>query len=190
MKAEIKIFTTICIIFLTLCIINNTLCADINTTSNGGLMMNKIEKIYRRRKQLLICALVCSFILFLALSFWPSLLIHLRLSGDWVLGTLKISGVLAIVLLLFLFTRYVLFRAATLKDPALRKAVDDERIRRSWLKAYRAAFFVMVGIHVLFLLPFIGPAIMGIGIPQAPWVSSTTGLMTLFGAAVLFSREM
>jgi hypothetical protein len=154
--------------------------------------MGKIERIYRGRRLLLICAFVCSCFLFWTFCF-PKPFNALNKSLPWrffsdpFLAVFTAAGVLAALLLLFLFTRYVLFRASTRKDPGLRRAVDDERIRTGWLRAFRAAFFVMVGVHLFYL--FLESRMFEWGLPHAAWVSSTTGLMTFFGAALFHTRE-
>ena len=155
--------------------------------------MNRIEKIYRMRRNLLICAFICSFFLFFIMCF-PKPFLSFPRSYPWrylsklhILFIFKTSLALTVVLLIFLLARYVLYKLSTLKDPVIRNAVDDERIRLYWLRAYRAAFFVMVGIHIIYL--FSEGLMYGIGFPHAAWVSSTTGLMTFFGTALFYTRE-
>lgn len=152
--------------------------------------MNKVEKIYRLRRNVLICAFVCSVLLFCVFCLPASILRASlwRISDELFSLIIRTAGVLAALMLLFLFIRYALFRTSTLKDPALRAAVDDERIRTGWLRAYRAAFYVIVGIHVVWL--FFEGAVYSLGLPHAAWVSSTAGLMTFFSSAVYFTREV
>jgi hypothetical protein len=155
--------------------------------------MNKIEKIYRMRRSVLICAFICSLLLFGV--FCIPLPFSSLLSGrpPWVLPVnfysmiLPIAGVLMVLLLLILMARYFLFRTSTLKDPALREAVDDERIRTNWLRAYRSAFIIMAGIHLIYLLS--ESFMYGLGLPHAAWFSSSAGLSTFFGAAIFYTRE-
>ncbi len=154
--------------------------------------MSKIEKIYRDRRHLLICAFVCSCFLFWTFCF-PKPMGSFNKAFPWryfpnpISALFTAAGALAALLLLFLFTRYVFFRASTRKDPGLRQAVDDERIRTGWLRAFRAALFVMVGVHLFYL--FLESRIYEWGLAHAAWVSSTTGLMTFFGAALFHTRE-
>ncbi len=152
--------------------------------------MNRIEKIYRMRRNVLIVAFVFSILLFC----WYTLPGLLSKGKPWhffgrsPFPFFEISGSMAALLLLILITRYLLFKASTLKDPTLRPAVDDERVRQSWLKAYRAAFYTMVGIHVAYL--FLISQIFDLGLPHAAWFSSTSGLMTFFGSALYYTREV
>jgi len=155
--------------------------------------MNKIERIYRMRRSVLICAFICSLFLFGMLCIPLPFLSLLsgrppwNLPGNYYMAIYVITGVLSVVLLLILMTRYFLFRASTLKDPDMRRAVDDERIRINWLRAYRAAFLTMAGIHVIFL--FFESHLYGLGLPHAAWFSSSAGLWTYFGAAIFYTRE-
>lgn len=152
--------------------------------------MNKVEKIYRMRRNVLVVAFVCSILLFL----WFNLPGLLSRGKPWhffdrlPVPFFPTSGTIAALLLLILIVRYLLFKASTLKDPALRPAVDDERVRQNWLKAYRTAFYTMVGIHVAYL--FLVYKFFELGLPHAAWFSSTTGLMTFFGAALYYTREV
>jgi len=152
--------------------------------------MNKTEKIYRMRRNVLIVAFVCSILLFCLFSL-PGLLAggeawHFIQRLPFPFFTTV--GVMAALLLLILLTRYLLFKASTLKDPALRPAVDDERVRQNWLKAYRTAFYTMVGIHVAFL--FLVYQFYELGLPHVGWFSATAGLMTFFGTALYCTREV
>jgi len=148
--------------------------------------MSKIEKIYRMRRNLLVYSFLCSLVLFVLFgypkTFWP--LIY-RFPGK---PFFEIAGAIFFVLLLILFARYISFRTSTLKDPALRKAVDDERIRLQWLRAYRAAFYVIIGIHLLYV--FLENQFFEIGLPHVAWLSFTAGVSTFFGAAIYYTREI
>jgi hypothetical protein len=159
--------------------------------------MNKIESLYRVRRRLLVSAFVCSCFLFLVLCFpWPYRSPAFAHAFPWrhfknpVVFIFEMAGILAALLLLFLLTRFVLLRAVALKEPALRQAVDDERIKMGWLSAYRIALYVMAGIHLAYLSPVSEGFFYNIGFPHAAWVSSSLGLMVLFGAAFFFTREL
>jgi uncharacterized membrane protein YjgN (DUF898 family) len=153
--------------------------------------MNQIERIYRMRRSLLVCALVCSGVLFLVLCFpkpFGSLEAYpWRLFDNPLKLLLEIAAALAVLLLLFLFVRYIAYRASTLENPVLREAVDDERIRVHWLRAYRAAFFVMAAIHLVYL--FAEGLMYEAGFPHAAWASSSAGLTAFFGSALYYTRE-
>jgi hypothetical protein len=141
------------------------------------------------RRNVLIVAFVCSILLFL----WFNLPGLLSRGKPWQffdrlpVPFFPTSGIIAALLLLILIVRYLLFKASTLKDLALRPAVDDERVRQNWLKAYRTAFYTMVGIHVAYLFVY---DFYELGLPDVAWVSATTGLMTFFGTALFYTREV
>jgi hypothetical protein len=155
--------------------------------------MTRIERIYRMRRNLLICAFVCSCLLFIILCF-PKPFDSFAKAYPWryfsnpFLLVLQVVGILAATLLVFLLGRFIVYRTSTRKDPDLREAVDDERIRAGWLRAYGAAFYVMAGIHLVYL--FIEGPLFQIGLPAAAWTSSSAGLMVLFSAAVFYTREV
>ncbi len=144
--------------------------------------MTQIEKIYRMRRNVLILAFACSVLLF-GLFIPP-----LPLTGYQIM---KIIVVLTGLLLLIFFIRFMLLKLATRKDPSLHDAVDDERVKTSWLRAYRTAFYVIVGIHIVWRLvetPF--GLLYKLGFPQPVWFATSAGLMTLFGMALYFTREI
>ena len=155
--------------------------------------MTRIERIYRMRRNLLICAFVCSCFLFVVMCFpkpfnsFPKAYPWRHFSNPF-LFILQVVGVLAAVMLVFLLARFIVYRTSTRKDLILREAVDDERIRAGWLRAYRAAFYVMAGIHLAYL--FIESSLFQIGLPAAAWMSLSAGSMVLFSAAVFYTKEV
>ncbi len=156
--------------------------------------MNRVEKIYRMRRSVLVVAFVCSIFLFCWYNL-PGLLLKggvlglLKFSDRLPVSFFAIAGLMTALLLAILFVRYLLFRASTFKDPLLRRAVDDERVRQNWLKAYRSAFLILVGIHLTYLFLGMG-LIFELGFSHVAWFSLTSGLMALFGAALFHTREV
>ena len=61
-------------------------------------MMNEIERIYQRRRRLLICAFICSILLFMVFTIFPILSWQLHLG--WVLMLFKIAGFLVTCLII------------------------------------------------------------------------------------------
>jgi hypothetical protein len=145
--------------------------------------MTQIEKIYRLRRIVLILAFACSVLLF-SLFIPP-----LPLKGNQIMKSIL---VLTGLLLLIFFVRFILFKLSIRKDPSLHDAVDDERVKTSWLRAYRTAFYVIVGVHIVWRLiePLFPGILFKLRIPAASWFSATAGLMTLFGMALYFTREV
>ncbi len=154
--------------------------------------MSKIEKIYRMRRGLLVTAFIFSCLIFLVMCLFNLLLpLHRALvwgaTNERILFIFEMAALLAFLLMAVLFVRFVLFRAATLRNQELREAVDDERIKLNWLRAYRITFFAMSGVHLVYL--FLEAPLFHAGLPHAAWVSSTLGLMTFFGTALYLTRE-
>ncbi|MDH4273264.1 MAG: hypothetical protein OEW18_14925 [Candidatus Aminicenantes bacterium] len=117
--------------------------------------MNRIEKMNRFRKNLLKGILWASGIWTALLVIWILLVINQTVKGApfarltrFIPGAVFISA----FIVLFFLLRYWRYKWTLRRDPALRSALDDERVRLSWLKAYRFAFFTVVVFHVLFLL--------------------------------------
>jgi hypothetical protein len=148
--------------------------------------MTQIEKIYRMRRNVLILAFVCSALLFAL--FVPPLPLKSYQYQILKMGVAILSG----ILLLIFFVRFMLFKQSTRKDPSLLDAVDDERVKTSWLRAYRTAFYVIVGVHIVWRLiePLFPGLLFKLGFPSAPWFATSAGLMTLFGMALYFTREV
>lgn len=64
---------------------------------------------------------------------------------QWAKYAIPMSIINAVVwiMLLGVLIIWLVFRRRVRKDAALREAVDDERVRRNWLKAFKFAFLVM-----------------------------------------------
>jgi len=151
--------------------------------------MGKIERIYRMRRGFLFAVFICS-LLFLGAFCFPLQI------ASWVAGkpmmnlgesvfrrVFLVGAALLGVILLLLLLRYLLFRIATRKEPVLRSAVDDERVRTGWMHSYRAAVLTIIGIHLVDYAPFM---ILGV---HPVWLSLSAGLAVLFGAAIFHTRE-
>lgn len=110
-------------------------------------MKNKIEMLNRIRKNTLLVILVGAVISF-ALFMFPSFntLFHFTRGVTW--GGAMIIFYISISLLFFSFlvfiSRYWFYRNKLKKDLSLPVAVNDERIKLCWLRAYRFSFFIVV----------------------------------------------
>jgi len=154
--------------------------------------MVKIERIYRIRRQALFGVFICS-VIFLALFLTRPILLQIfpvyeRHENFWI-NLWYAIGLTALLICLGLVARYLHLRISLKKDRSLIQAVDDERIRISWLKAYRFAFYLMIGIHCLVVFGLYDTIIIKTGLPVAEWLSLAVALAALFGAALYFSRE-
>jgi len=117
--------------------------------------MNQIERMNRFRKNLLKGILWGSGIWAGLLVIWIVFVINQIVKpaafariAQFIPGAVGVSA----LAVLFFLLKYWRYKWTLRKDPALRSALDDERVSLSWLKAYRLAFFAVVIIHALFIL--------------------------------------
>jgi hypothetical protein len=80
------------------------------------------------------------------------------------------------------------------KDPSLRRAVNDERVRTNWLRAYRFGFFAICGASAASKLAEIllgGRTVMSrrILLPPEPYLILFSALIALLGAFLAYNRE-
>jgi hypothetical protein len=94
------------------------------------------------------------------------------------------------IIMLALYWRY---RHMLKKNPLLRSAVNDERIRENWLKAYRFGFFMICGITFVWkwyessLVPQLFSRY--IQLPEGPWLIFFGALISLIGSFLHYNRE-
>ena len=162
--------------------------------------MNQIERMNRLRRNLLNGILWASGIWAGILVIWIGIVFNrlvtpapavnkvILLSLQWIVFA---SAVVVLFFLLKFWAHKWKFR----KEPALRSAIDDERVRLCWLKAYRFAFFVVIGFHSLLLFnQAIGSLVFrsrGIILPQFAEIPLTLLLAVLscLGSFLHYSRE-
>lgn len=160
--------------------------------------MNQIEKMNRFRKNLLKGILWAAGIWTALLVVWILFVINRAATGAAfaLLARLIPAAVLlsALIVLVFLL-RYWRYKWTLRRDPALRAAIDDERVSLSWLKAYRFAFFTLVVFHVLFLLNgsffqavFRRPGLRLPGFAQYP-LTLLVAVLSCLGSFLIYSRE-
>lgn len=162
--------------------------------------MNKIERMNRFRKNLL-RGFLWGFGLWTALQvIWTGIafnrLIPQTSDVFEIISRVIQFGVYASILVtLLFFLRYWRYKRSLRKDPQIRAALDDERLRLSWLKAYRFAFFTVVVLYsILFLNEFI-PQIAfhkrGFILPQDTQTQLTllVAVLSCVGAFLHYSRE-
>ena len=79
------------------------------------------------------------------------------------------------------------------RDPVLRSAVNDERIKLNWLKAYRLGFFVICGIAVVWKWSESSfsyeQMFRRLRLPDGPWLIFFGALISLLGAFLAYDRE-
>lgn len=101
----------------------------------------------------------------------------------------------SILVTIFFSLKYWRYKWSLRKDPQIRLALDDERLRLSWFKAYRFAFFIVVSMYIFLFLNDWIPAIVfhkqGISIPQDTQTQLTllVAVLSCVGAFLHYSRE-
>lgn len=149
--------------------------------------MNNLNKLEWKRRLALYTIFVFSLLLFFMFLLQNVyFFFHVHSSFPYP-GEYIVAG-LALTTAIFAIAawRWLALRAFIKRDPSLRP--KDERVRYSWLKAYRPAFFV------LFIVQLLGKIIMFVlGAPYEFPVSSplslSAALMTVVGAYLYHSRE-
>jgi len=158
--------------------------------------MNRIEKLTRMRRNILWGVLAGTGVAAILLLFpiivrsarylwWPagrnSFPIYYWAFAIWLL-TLLVFVVL-----------YLLYKRKLRQDPALRIAVDDERVRIDWLKAYRFAFLTTVVVTVLLKAAetVFAPALIrgSFPLPDKTWFLLTGAVLALVGSFLHYNRE-
>jgi hypothetical protein len=87
---------------------------------------------------------------------------------------------------------FALYKRKLRKDPGSKAAVDDERIRAAWLRAYRTAFFVVVALAALLKLFDMIRALRLAKVfllPDPAWIILAGSVLSLVGSFLFFSRE-
>lgn len=155
-------------------------------------MASKIEKMNLMRRNILFIVFAGSSIAFGAFMY-PAVyrIFHLneRPRFDDSLFLYALAVWMGAVLIFSV--RYFLYKRTLRKDPSLRKAVNDERVKLNWLKAYRVAFFAVVlfqGLMLLlqFLEAFVGP--MYLLLPQL-YLTLFLASLSVVGAFLYHNRE-
>jgi hypothetical protein len=159
--------------------------------------MNKIEKLSRMRRNILLGVLGGTVVTFVLLIY-PFIIPSGRYLW-WPAGT-RISfpfyywAFLVWLLTLIVFVvLYMLYKRRLRKDPALRAAIDDERVRVNWLKAYRFAFCTLVVIIVLMKLAemaLAGALLRGsFPLPDRTWFLLSGAVLSLVSSFLHYNRE-
>jgi hypothetical protein len=155
-------------------------------------MASKIEKMNRMRKNILLIVMIGSSIAFGAFLY-PSAyrLFHLNERPRFDETPFLYALIIWLGAVLFFGVRYFLYKNALRKDPSLRKAVNDERVKSNWLKAYRFAFFAVVLLQgVMLLIQFLEALIGPLYLLFPPlYLTLFLAILTLVGAFLHYNRE-
>lgn len=153
-------------------------------------MASQIEKMNKMRRNILLGVLIGVVIMF-GWFMLPTFFIKFRFrSFDTALKGAGITG----LLIFFVFgTRYWMYKNSLKKDPSLRAAVNDERIKLNWLKAYRFSFYIIICITIFLKLwdMFLSTLLLTrrIALPHDPWLILFGAVISLVGAFLYYNRE-
>lgn len=150
-------------------------------------MEYKIEKMNKMRKNILIGVLIGTVLAF-GLFMLPTFFSKYR----YQLFVFKRALLLWLLTLLIFGIRYLIYRKKLLKAPSLRTAVNDERVKLSWLKAYRFALLIVIGITIFwkFYETSFFPEILrwNIMLPHGPWLIVFGAVISLIGSFLYYNR--
>jgi hypothetical protein len=111
----------------------------------------------------------------------------------WSYRYMELGLLLWLTVCVVMLAVFRLYKNKLKKDPLLRLAVNDERIRENWLKAYRFSFFMLLGITVVwkwsessfsYQLMF-----RRLQLPDGPWLIFFGALISLLGSFLHYNRE-
>jgi hypothetical protein len=111
----------------------------------------------------------------------------------WSYRYMEIGLLFWITVCVVMLVVFRLYKNKLKKDPLLRLAVNDERIRENWLKAYRFGFLMILGITVVwkwsessfsYELMF-----RRLRLPEGPWLIFFGALISLLGSFLYYNRE-
>ena len=118
-------------------------------------MDSKIEKMNRMRK-IILKGFLLSWVTLGIWLFHFTLISVLRLS--WRIPWIKIRPIqpyleglwiVGVILLAIYILFYLVFKYKLMRDPSVKTAVNDERVRLNWLKAFRIAFYTLLFIAIV-----------------------------------------
>jgi MFS family permease len=157
--------------------------------------MNAIERLSRMRRRILWIVLAgtgAALALLVSPIVWPVLRtrwLDLDRSPDAIIYGAFIIWALTLVVFAGSFA---LYKRKLRKDPGSKAAIDDERIRTAWLRAYRTAFFVIVALSAflkLFDMVYALRLVKVFLLPDRTWLVLAGAVLSLVGSFLYFSRE-
>lgn len=155
-------------------------------------MEYRIEKMNRMRTIILLVVLIGTS-LSLGLFIYPSINSVFKISTRFSLARTHVffrtaSNLWFLSLLVFM-TGYWIYRGMLIRNKSLRAAVNDERVRSSWLRAYRTAFIVVICLTIFWKWYESGfyPHAWAI-LPDPPWIIVHGAIISLV-AAFLYSNR-
>lgn len=173
-------------------------------------MVSEIEKMNNMRRNIVRGFLIGSVIAFgvfiypfifsLFISNKYQLPVPFLLGSRWDDRYLVGAFILWFLTLLVFMTRYWLYKKRLRKDSSLRAAVNDERVRLNWLKAYRFAFFTATGMTIVWkyfesFFPYsydvlTYDVLMRPHVPNGPFLILYVALISFIGSFLYYNREV
>ncbi len=151
-------------------------------------MEYKIEKMNKMRRNILLGVLVGTVVTFgwFMLPAYKFITIRYRNVETVLKGTM----ILWLLTLLIFGVRYLIYRKKLMKVPSLRTAVNDERVKLNWLRAYRLAFLVVIVITIYWKWYETGYfPVRGMILPHPPWFIVFGAIISLVGSFLYYNRE-
>jgi hypothetical protein len=151
--------------------------------------MSVLEEFEQKRRLSLAAIFVCSTLVFsafmiLAVYSWN----HTAQSFPHEKALAFAVCALVVLMSAIVLWRFLLLRRLIRKHPSLRSVLQDERVKFSWLKAYRVAFFVLLAIQAASKFPIV---VRGVpwDVPGQCQISLSAAVMTMIGAFLFYTRE-
>jgi hypothetical protein len=148
----------------------------------------KIEKMNKMRRNILIGVLIGTVIAF-GLLMLPTFFSQYRFQ----LFVFKRALLLWLLTLLIFGVRYLIYRKKLMKVPSLQTAVNDERVKLNWLRAYRFAFLIVIVITIFWKWDESSffPEILRwkMMLPHGPWLIVFGAVISLVGSFLYYNRE-
>lgn len=159
--------------------------------------MSKIERLNMMRRNILLGVLAgtgIAFVLHIFPTFIPSSRPRWGVSLHWTRSFFYGALLIWLLTLLIFIVLYMLYKKKLKKDPALRVAVNDERVRVNWLRAYRFAFYTLIVITIFWKLAessFSRALLMfKLILPDGPWLILFGAVLSLVSSFLYYNREL
>lgn len=154
-------------------------------------MENKIEKMVRMRRNILLGTLIGTVVTFAWFMLPTFKFVDYRFRR---IDTAVKGALIFWLLTLILFgVRYWLYKKKLKQDSCLRAAVNDERVKLNWLRAYRFSFYVVIVISVAWKAydaAFSYKILLkNLHLPDLPWLTLFGALISLVGSFLYYNRE-
>ncbi len=157
-------------------------------------MAGQIEKMARMRRNILWGVLMGTIVAF-CLDLFPTIYSIFHFNRKFIVKYSLFYGAVFLwfLTILIFLTRFWLYKKKLKKDPSLQTAVYDERVKWNWLKAYRVAFFVAVGLTILWKWVetfFAGELLkLRFTLPNGPFLVLWGAIISLVGSFLYNNRE-